>query len=79
MNLKPLGNPIILILNFQLNKKLIKIKLGTGSVIKQQQIVMVTFYTFLHHEKSNWLLSVHEKNSSRVAVIRIFQRKSTEG
>ena len=23
---------------------------------------MATFYTFLHHEKSNWLLNVHEKN-----------------
>ena len=34
---------------------------------------MVTFYTFLHHEKSKWLLNVHEKNSSGLVVIGIFQ------
>ena len=31
---------------------------------------MVTFYTFLHHEKSKWLLNVHEKI---LVVIGIFQ------
>ena len=34
---------------------------------------MGTFYTFPHHEKSNWLLNVHEKNSSGLVVIGIFQ------
>ena len=34
---------------------------------------MVTFYTFLHHEKSNWLLNVHEKISSGHSVIGILK------
>ena len=34
---------------------------------------MVTFDTFLDHEKSKWLLSVHEKNSSGLVVKGIFQ------
>ena len=34
---------------------------------------MVTFYTFLQHEKSKGFLNVHEKNSSGLAIIRISQ------
>ena len=32
---------------------------------------MVTFYTFLHHRKSNWLI-VHEKISSGL-IVRYFK------
>ena len=56
------GNLKILIQNFQVNKTLVKMKLVKRSQIKQQKIVMVNFYTFLHQEKSKWLLNVHEKN-----------------
>ena len=40
---------------------------------------MVTFHTFLHHEKSQWLFNVHEKKISYGLVVRYFERKSTEG
>ena len=34
---------------------------------------MVTFHTFLHHEKSKWVLNVHEKNSFGLVVIGILK------
>ena len=39
---------------------------------------MVSFYTFLHHEKSKWLLNVYEKTFTGL-VVRYFERKSAEG
>ena len=57
----PLRNRKILIENFQVNKKIEKNvtrnRVKNKKLIKQQQTVMVNFYTFLHHEKSKWLLN----------------------
>ena len=39
---------------------------------------MVTFYTFLQHEKSKWVLMSMKKNPSGL-VVKYFERKSTEG
>ena len=57
----PLRNPKILIEHFQVNKKIDKNvtrnRVNNKKLIKQQQTVMVNFYTFLHHEKSKWFLN----------------------
>ena len=39
---------------------------------------MVTFYTFLHPERSKWVFNVHNFFFSGL-VVRYFERKSTEG